>query len=94
MGRFTREKGSKSHVRPAKALSASSQLSRSSKRRHIHKAQDDEARSELDNALHTMRSHPLDTKGLLYSLSRQRVHSKQRHTQLSKALDDFQNLST
>lgn len=94
MGRLTRGKASKSQVRPGKTVSASSQLSRSSKRKHISKAHDDEARSELDTALHTMRSQPQDTKGLLHSLLRPRLRSKQRHTQLSKALEDFQNLST
>jgi len=94
MGRLTRGKATKSQVRPGKTVSASSQLSRSSKRKHISKAHDDEARSELDTALHTMRSQPQDTKGLLHSLLRPRLRSKQRHTQLSKALEDFQNLST
>jgi len=94
MGRLTRGKASKSQVRPGKTVSTSSQLSRSSKRKHISKAHDDEARSELDTALHTMRSQPQDTKGLLHSLLRPRLRSKQRHTQLSKALEDFQNLST
>ena len=94
MGRLTRGKASKSQVRPGKTVSTSSQLSRSSKRKHISKAHDDEARSELDTALHTMRSQPQDTKGLLHSLLRPRPRSKQRHTQLSKALEDFQNLST
>lgn len=94
MGRLTRGKATKSQVRPGKTVSASSQLSRSSKRKHISKAHDDEARSELDTALHTMRSQPQDTKGLLHSLLLPRLRSKQRHTQLSKALEDFQNLST
>jgi len=94
MGRLTRGKATKSQVRPGKTVSASSQLSRSSKRKHISKAHDDEARSELDTALHTMRSQPQDTKGLLHSLLRPRLRSKQRHIQLSKALEDFQNLST
>lgn len=94
MGRLTRGKATKSQVRPGKTVSASSQLSRSSKRKHLSKAHDDEARSELDTALHTMRSQPQDTKGLLHSLLRPRLRSKQRHTQLSKALEDFQNLST
>jgi len=94
MGRLTRGKATKSQVRPGKTVSASSQLSRSSKRKHISKAHDDEARSELDTALHTMRSQPQDTKGLLHSLLRPRLRSKQRHTQLCKALEDFQNLST
>lgn len=94
MGRLKGGKASKSQVRSGKTLSASSQLSRSSKSKHISRAHDDEARSELDLALHTMRSEPQDTKGLLHSLLRPRLRSKQRHAQLSKALDDFQNLST
>ena len=94
MSRVQKSKHVKKDTRKLRSSSSSSsQAARLSKYRHVSKIRDDEARSELDDALSTLRTQQQpknSSTGTFASIKRTRAP----RAQLSETLDEFQQLST